>query len=100
MWVDVDLYQICLFMHACTQYATETQEFGDGSGRQGVRLTLLNPQLQDSGHYVCTAENQFERATETVQLSVWLPGVHNIVNINVRTAELGTCHGSRGIHRC
>ena len=74
------------FMH--TQYATEIQEFGDGSNRQGVRLTLLNPQLQDSGHYICTAQNQFETRTETVQLSVWLSGVYNIACL-IRAAELG-----------
>ena len=69
------IHKVCT---SCTQYSTEIQEFGDGSNRHGVRLTLLKPQLQDSGHYICTAENKFETQTETVQLSVWLPGVHNI----------------------
>ena len=86
VWVDVDPPEIaysCINfkspLHAPTQYAAEIQEFGDGSSRQGVRLTLLKPQLQDSGYYKCTAENQFETTTEAVQLSVWLPGVHKII---------------------
>lgn len=63
-------------MPLCIQYEVDIGEFGDGKNRQGVRLTLLQPQLQDSGIYKCTAENQFETKTETVQLSVWLPGMY------------------------
>ena len=74
-WLQTDIHHV---FTSCTQYSTEIQEFGDGSNRHGVRLTLLKPQLQDSGHYICTTENKFETQTETVQLSVWLPGVHNI----------------------
>ena len=69
---------MCVCM--CVQYAAEIQEFGNGK-RKGLHLTFLKPQLHDSGHYVCTASNQFERRVGTVQLSVWLPGT---VNSNIK----------------
>ena len=56
------------------QYSVDVNEFGSDDKR-GVRLTLLKPRLEDSGHYICTASNQFETREATVHLSVWLPGI-------------------------
>ena len=57
------------------QYSVEIKEFGDDE-KQGLRLTFLKPQLEDSGHYICSAVNQFETRVATVQLSVWHPGTY------------------------
>lgn len=56
------------------QYNTQVGTIGE-DGR-GLRLTFISPRLNDSGLYVCSAFNQFEKVQSSVNLAVFPPGRH------------------------
>ena len=54
-----------------------------GEDGRGLRLTFISPRLNDSGMYVCSAFNQFEKVQSTVNLAVFPPGRHLLVKVNL-----------------
>lgn len=64
-------FSLCIVVHMYfLQYMYSTESI-HASGRDGLRLTLLDVQLNHSGVYSCTASNKFERVKATVRLNVW-----------------------------
>jgi len=73
--ISVDTIDLANLSLLCMQYNIQTGVFGEND--KGLRLTFLSPRLNDSGVYVCSAFNQFEKVQNTVDLAVFPPGMRS-----------------------
>ena len=71
MYTYMHLATYYLIIHGFLFHMQESIKVANlGEERQGLKLTFLSSGLLDSGYYVCTALNEFEKVQQTVELAV------------------------------